>query len=44
MESMAATASVADTIEAVYRHEADKLWRSLFAFSADAEIASDAVA
>ena len=44
MESVASTASVADTIEAVYRQEADKLWRALFAFAADAEIASDAVA
>jgi RNA polymerase sigma-70 factor, ECF subfamily len=44
MESAAAAASVADTIEAVYRHEADRLWRALFAFAADADIASDAVA
>jgi RNA polymerase sigma factor (sigma-70 family) len=44
METAAATASVADTIEAVYRQEAGRLWRALFAFAADAEIASDAVA
>ena len=44
MESVAATASVADTIEAVYRQEADRLWRSLYAFAADPDIASDAVA
>ena len=44
MESVAATARVADTIEAVYRQEAGRLWRALFAFTADAEIASDAVA
>jgi RNA polymerase sigma-70 factor, ECF subfamily len=44
MDSAAATASVADTIEAVYRQEADRLWRALFAFAADADIASDAVA
>src|SRR5688572_5711180 len=44
MDSVAATAQVADTIEAVYRQEAGRLWRALFAFAADAEIASDAVA
>jgi RNA polymerase sigma-70 factor (ECF subfamily) len=44
MDSVAATARVADTIEAVYRQEAGRLWRALFAFAADAEIASDAVA
>jgi RNA polymerase sigma-70 factor, ECF subfamily len=44
MESVAATASVADTIEAVYRQEAERMWRALFAFAADADIASDAVA
>lgn len=44
MESLAATAGVADTIEAVYRQEAGRLWRALYAFTADAEIASDAVA
>ena len=35
MESAAATASVADTIEAVYRQESGKLWRALFALAAD---------
>lgn len=44
MQSMAAAARPAVTIEALYRQEADKMWRALFAFSADAEIASDAVA
>ena len=43
MESVAAAAESAVTIEAVYRQEADKLWRALYAFAADAEIASDAV-
>ena len=41
---LAAAAHPAVTIEALYRQEADKMWRALFAFSADAEIASDAVA
>jgi len=44
MQSVAAAAHPAVTIEALYRQEADKMWRALFAFSADAEIASDAVA
>ena len=44
MESVATAVKPAVTIEALYRQEADKLWRSLYAFSADAEIASDAVA
>ena len=31
-------------LEAVYRRDSDRLWRSLFAFAGDADIASDAVA
>jgi RNA polymerase sigma-70 factor (ECF subfamily) len=44
METVATTARVADSIEAIYRQEADRLWRALFAYGADMEIASDAVA
>jgi RNA polymerase sigma-70 factor, ECF subfamily len=44
MEAVATAVEPAVTIEALYRQEADKMWRALFAFSADAEIASDAVA
>jgi RNA polymerase sigma-70 factor (ECF subfamily) len=44
METTAVTMLVADSIEAVYRREADRLWRSLYAYAADTEIASDAVA
>ena len=44
MESVATAVEPAVTIEALYRQEADKLWRSLYAFAADAEVASDAVA
>jgi len=44
METVAVAAEPAVTIEALYRQEADKLWRALYAFAADAEIASDAVA
>jgi RNA polymerase sigma-70 factor, ECF subfamily len=36
--------SVEDELEAVYRREGDRLWRSLFAFSGDRDVASDAVA
>src|SRR6188508_1860281 len=43
MQSAAVAAKPAATIEALYRQEADKMWRALYAFSADAEIASDAV-
>lgn len=44
MESYAATAEGLDSIESVYRLEADRLWRALFVFSADADVASEAVA
>src|SRR5688572_8591593 len=44
MEAAVIPARAADSIEAVYRQEADRLWRSLFAYAADTEIASDAVA
>ena len=43
MQTAAATAGVADSIEAIYRQEADRLWRALFAYAGDPEIASDAV-
>src|SRR6187402_3680580 len=43
MQTAAATAGVAESIEAIYRQEADRLWRALFAYAGDAEIASDAV-
>src|SRR5690349_17379281 len=33
-----------DGIEAVYRADSERLWRAIYAFSGDAEIASDAVA
>jgi RNA polymerase sigma-70 factor (ECF subfamily) len=31
-------------VESLYRRDADRLWRALYAFAGDAEIASDAVA
>ena len=44
MESLATAAGAVDAIEAIYRQEADRLWRALFAFAGDSEVASDAVA
>ncbi|HZM73942.1 MAG TPA: sigma-70 family RNA polymerase sigma factor [Candidatus Polarisedimenticolia bacterium] len=45
MESAAVTMVEADSdIEALYRADADRLWRAVYAFAGDAEIASDAVA
>ncbi len=44
MESVATAVEPVVTMEAIYRQEADRLWRALYAFCADAEIASDAVA
>jgi len=32
------------SVEALYRSDADRLWRAVYAFSADADIASDSVA
>jgi RNA polymerase sigma-70 factor (ECF subfamily) len=32
------------SVEALYRSDADRLWRALYAYSGDGEIASDAVA
>jgi RNA polymerase sigma-70 factor (ECF subfamily) len=36
--------AVTDEVESVYRLDGDRLWRSLYIFAGDAEIASDAVA
>lgn len=44
MDTIVATAPALDTVEAVYRQEADRLWRALVGFSADENVASDAVA
>ena len=47
MQVMDSTLAVVDTrtdIEALYRADADRLWRAVYAFAGDAEIASDAVA
>lgn len=39
-----APVAASDAIEAVYRQEGDRLWRALFAFSGNEDVASDAVA
>jgi RNA polymerase sigma-70 factor (ECF subfamily) len=44
MESAAVVIEAPTSIETVYREQADRLWRSVFAFAGDADIASDAVA
>src|SRR6478672_7261075 len=44
MDSAIATIEPRDSVEAVYRADAERLWRAVYAFAGDAEIASDAVA
>jgi len=44
MDSAVAIVDVRSDIEALYRADADRLWRAIYAFAGDAEIASDAVA
>ena len=44
MDSAAALVDVQPGIEALYRADADRLWRAIYAFAGDADIASDAVA
>jgi RNA polymerase sigma-70 factor (ECF subfamily) len=44
MDSAVGILDVRKGVEAVYRADADRLWRAVYAFAGDAEIASDAVA
>jgi RNA polymerase sigma-70 factor (ECF subfamily) len=44
MDSSLALADHASDIEAGYRADADRLWRALYAYAADAELASEALA
>lgn len=44
MESAVAVIEEGLTVEALYRADSERLWRALYAFSADAEISSDALA
>lgn len=43
MVTVAATADGFQRIEALYRQDGDRLWRALFAFAGDPDVASDAV-
>ena len=42
--TIVARAAETDDVEAVYRQDGDRLWRALYAFAGDEEVASDAVA
>jgi RNA polymerase sigma-70 factor (ECF subfamily) len=44
MDIVAGTTDARPTVEALYRADAGRLWRSLCAWSGDADVASDAVA
>jgi len=44
MDIAVATFETYEGVEAVYRADANRLWRAIYAFAGDAEIASDAVA
>ena len=44
MDTVAMVEGRHDRVEAVYRADGDRLWRAVFAFTSDPEIASDAVA
>ncbi len=44
MTTIVARSAAAGEVEAVYRTDGDRLWRALYAFSGDEDVASDAVA
>ena len=44
MDSAVALTKPHESVEAVYRADAERLWRAIYAFAGDADIASDAVA
>jgi RNA polymerase sigma-70 factor (ECF subfamily) len=44
MDSAFALVDARTDVEALYRADADRMWRAVYAFAGDAEIASDAVA
>jgi len=44
MDSAVAVVDPQEGVEAVYRADAERLWRAIYAFGGDAEIANDAVA
>jgi RNA polymerase sigma-70 factor (ECF subfamily) len=44
METAIAMVGETSSVESLYRRDADRLWRALYAFAGDAEVASDALA
>jgi RNA polymerase sigma-70 factor (ECF subfamily) len=44
MDDAVATTAIADRVERCYREQAERLWRSLLLYSANADVASEAVA
>jgi RNA polymerase sigma-70 factor (ECF subfamily) len=44
MESAVAVMEPERSVEVLYRTDADRLWRAIYAFAADGDVASDAVA
>ncbi len=44
MDDVVAISEAQPTVESLYRSDGDRLWRAVYAFAADPEIASDAVA
>jgi RNA polymerase sigma factor (sigma-70 family) len=44
MEAGVAVLGEQSSVETLYRSDAERLWRAIYAFSGDAEVASDAVA
>ena len=44
MATVLARVAAPDEVEAVYRQDGDRLWRALYAFAGDEDVASDAVA
>jgi len=44
MDSALAVVDARTDVEALYRADADRMWRAVYAFAGDADIASDAVA
>ncbi len=44
MDASVAVINERPSVEAAYRSDSDRLWRSVYAYAGDAEIASDAVA
>ena len=44
MAATVARVDAADEVETVYRQDGDRLWRALYAYAGDSDVASDAVA